>query len=162
MSAWEESGKSDEWYTPKYIFDALQCIFDVDVAAPVDRSNCHVPTLDFITDDSLSKKWNGFIWMNPPFGGRNGIRPWLEKMASHGDGIALTPDRTSATWWQDAAKHEHCRAILFVDGKIKFHRPDGTLGNQPSTGTTLLAYGLGASHVLNRASKKGLGFCAFK
>jgi hypothetical protein len=38
--------------------------------------------------------------MNPPFGPRNGIVPWLEKFFAHGNGIALVPDRTSAPWWQ--------------------------------------------------------------
>jgi len=33
MSHWEAAGKSSEWYTPKYIFDALGCTFDLDVAA---------------------------------------------------------------------------------------------------------------------------------
>ncbi len=34
MSHWEASGESNEWYTPKYIFDALGTRFDLDVAAP--------------------------------------------------------------------------------------------------------------------------------
>ena len=32
MSHWEATGKSDEWYTPKYIFDALGAEFDLDPA----------------------------------------------------------------------------------------------------------------------------------
>jgi hypothetical protein len=35
MAAYEAAGESDEWYTPKYIFDALGLRFDLDVAAPV-------------------------------------------------------------------------------------------------------------------------------
>jgi hypothetical protein len=27
-------GATDEWYTPPYIFEALGCTFDVDVASP--------------------------------------------------------------------------------------------------------------------------------
>ena len=34
MSAWERPGKSDEWHTPKYIFDAMAVTFDLDVASP--------------------------------------------------------------------------------------------------------------------------------
>lgn len=30
----EALGKSYEWYTPKYIFDALSLVFDLDVASP--------------------------------------------------------------------------------------------------------------------------------
>lgn len=104
MGHWEANGKTDEWYTPKYIFDALECAFDTDVASPKDRSFCHVPAFDFITENSLTAIWEGFVWCNPPFGGRNGISPWLDKMATHKNGIALAPDRTSTSWWQKAAK----------------------------------------------------------
>lgn len=122
MSAWGAIGKSDEWYTPKYIFDSLGINFDMDVAAPKHRIYCHVPANEFITELSLLQPWSGFVWMNPPFGGRNGIQDWLNKLAIHGDGIALTPDRTSAPWWQEAAKK--CDALLFVAGKIKFIKPE--------------------------------------
>jgi hypothetical protein len=33
MSAWEAAGQSDEWFTPKYIFDAMGVEFDTDVAS---------------------------------------------------------------------------------------------------------------------------------
>lgn len=150
-------GTSDEYYTPKYVMDALACKFDLDVASPVDRTHCSVIAKKFISEKSLDLEWNGFVWMNPPFGGRNGIIPWLDKLQKHGNGIALTPDRTSAPWWQDAAKH--AELILFVAGKIKFIKPDGSTGNSPSTGTTLLAYGPTAAIALKTAEKNKLGFC---
>lgn len=155
MSHWEQDGKSDEWYTPKYIFDALDCIFDMDVAAPIDHKHCHVPAKQFIYKNSLDLEWNGFLWMNPPFGKRNGIVPWLDKLKSHRNGIALTPDRTSAPWWQDAARHSN--AILFVSGKIKFIKSDGSTGDSPSSGTTLFAYGQKGMQALCNAELRGLG-----
>jgi DNA N-6-adenine-methyltransferase Dam len=161
MSKWESAGKSDEWYTPKYVFDAmgfvfgLDVVFDLDVAAPKDRTFCYVPAKNFITEGSIESDWNGFVWMNPPFGGRNSIGVWLDKIFMHNDGIALTPDRTSAAWWQRAASQ--CDAILFVKGKIKFIRPDGTEGKSPSTGTTLFGYGCRAKHALALANDRGLG-----
>lgn len=155
MSTWESNGKSDEWYTPKYIFDALGCEFDTDVAAPVDRTLCHVPAKKFITANSLETEWTGFCWMNPPFGGRNGIVPWLDKLYAHNFGIALTPDRTSAPWWQKAAKEADC--VLFISPKIKFIRPDGSRGEQPGNGTSLLAYGIRATVALEYAQKNKLG-----
>ena len=154
MSFWEQNGKSDEWYTPPEIFDGLGCIFDTDVASPEDRTYVYTPATKFITADSLSSEWIGFCWMNPPFGGRNGILPWLEKMADHGNGIALTPDRTSAEWWQYGASRAD--AMLFVKGKIKFIRQDGTRGKSPSTGTTLFAYGEHARHILIKAQSLGI------
>lgn len=147
MSSWEGPGQSDEWYTPKYVFDALGCWFDLDVAGPGLKT--HVPTGRCITHSSLERPWFGFVWMNPPFGGRNGLIPWLDKFFEHGNGIALTPDRTSAPWWQEAARRAD--AVLFVSPKIKFERPDGSLGKQPGTGTTLFACGDHAVLSLRRA-----------
>lgn len=159
MPIHEQLGKSDEWYTPKYIFDALNSQFDLDVASPVDRTYSHVPAKNFITEDSLNKEWNGFVWMNPPFGGRNAIRLWLEKLINHGNGIALTPDRSSTEWWQYAAKN--CDLLLQVEGKIKFIKPDGTTGDSPANGTTLFAFGPDACGALMRA-EKSLGICLGK
>jgi len=155
MSYWESPGRSDEYFTPKYLFDAMGCHFDMDVASPVDRQFCSVPANTFITERSLEVEWMGFVWMNPPFGGRNGLTPWVSKMIDHNNGIALTPDRTSAPWWQIAA--QPAKAILFVNGKIKFVKSDGRTANSPSNGTTLFAYGQKGLLALLRASENGLG-----
>ncbi|WP_439604541.1 DNA N-6-adenine-methyltransferase [Shinella sp.] len=154
MSHWEASGKSDDWWTPKYIFDALGETFDLDVSAPFEGP-LHVPCLGWLYDRGLERAWNGFVWMNPPFGGRNGIWPWLKKFYAHGDGIALVPDRTSAPWWQDGANVSD--GILLVAGKVKFIRPDRSLGKSPSTGTTLIAAGRRGVAALQRAEQAGLG-----
>ena len=158
MSAWEQSlGGSDEWYTPKWVFDALDCTFDLDVAAPKGASDVtHVKAKAFVSANSLALGWQGFVWMNPPFGGRNGLEPWLEKFFSHRDGIALVPDRTSAPWFQKYAPRAH--AVLFVAPKIKFERPDGSTGDSPSTGTALLACGQQAINALERAARGGHGW----
>jgi len=152
MSAYESAGQSDDWYTPKYIFDALSCVFDMDVAAP-ESGPRHVPCRSWISSDSLSQTWHGFVWMNPPFGHQSTKRAWLRKFFEHGNGIALLPDRTSAPWWQEAARKADC--ICFVSGKIKFERPDGTIGESPGTGTCLFASGGAAVNILFNS---GLGF----
>jgi len=93
--------------------------------------------------------------MNPPFGPRNGVIPWLEKFVSHANGIALVPDRTSAPWWQRFAATMDL--ILFVSPKIKFIDINGLPGKSPAQGTTLLALGAKACAALERAEKAGLG-----
>lgn len=60
----------DEYYTPKYIFDALNCRFDLDAAATHSAHQC-VPADKFIYTNSLKEEWNGFVWCNPPYSGRN-------------------------------------------------------------------------------------------
>ncbi|WP_426292025.1 DNA N-6-adenine-methyltransferase [Dyadobacter endophyticus] len=155
MGHWENTNENDEWYTPSYIFDALGCEFDLDVAAPENRDFVSVPASKFITQNSLNVQWNGFVWMNPPFSGRNCKEQWLEKIYLHGNGIALTPDRTSAPWWPAAAKKSD--ALLLITGKVKFIRPNGSIAGSPGNGTTLFAYGEKAVKALINAQVAGLG-----
>lgn len=51
MGYWDQPGASDEWYTPKYIFDALGCQFYLDVASP--PAQTHVPCRARLTSSSL-------------------------------------------------------------------------------------------------------------
>lgn len=159
MSLWEPTiGQSDEWFTPKYIFDALNTQFDLDVSAP-EGGPKHVPTQRWITaaQCGLATTWGegSFVWMNPPFGGRNGLVPWLDKFFAHANGIALTPDRTSAPWWQDAALRADC--MMLIKGRVKFERPDGSVGKSPSAGVTLWACGETATQALKNARANDLG-----
>ena len=155
MTAYEKQGESDEWYTPAYVFDALDVTFDLDVACPV-RGPRHVPATRYYWEKALEREWNGLVWMNPPFGHQSTKRKWLAKFFDHGNGIALLPDRTSAPWWQEFAPLAD--AVLFVSPKVKFERPDGSIGEQPGTGTTLLAAGDRAKAALIRASSLGQVF----
>jgi hypothetical protein len=151
----ERRGESDEWYTPRYVFDALGVRFDLDVACPPEGPR-HVPARNFYSAGALDLPWSGLVWMNPPFGSHATKRAWLEKFFAHGNGIALLPDRTSAAWWQESAPR--AAAVLFVTPKIQFERPDGSRGDSPSVGTTLFAAGGVARDALCRAVSLGAVF----
>lgn len=94
------------------------------------------------------------VWLNPPFGGRNGQVPWLRKFFEHGNGIALVAARTSAGWFHEWAIRAH--TMLFPRGKTKFVRPDGSVGKSPGTGIVLLGMGEVCDSALQQS---GLGFC---
>lgn len=149
-------GASDEWYTPQYVFDALRCRFDVDVSASPNAP--WVPAERFIYADSLELPWDGYVWMNPPFGGRNGIVPWLKKFIQHGNGIALAPDRTSAPWWMEYASMVD--ALLFISPKIKFIPGPDVKVSSPGQGTVLMAMGSRATSALRIAAGERLGVFA--
>jgi len=154
MGYWDTPGKSDEWFTPPRVFEALGCEFDLDVASPIYFGALHVPARKRMICGALVKPWDGFVWMNPPFGGRNGIEPWLDRFFAHGNGIALAPDRTSAPWfWAAWGKAD---LVLFTR-KIRFLRPDGTEGISPSNGTALMAAGSVGVAALRTAAGKGFG-----
>ena len=156
MALHEQSvGATDEWYTPPYVFGGLGCRFEMDVASPGGEVTPWIPADYFITKQSAFQKWCGFVWMNPPFGKRNGLEPWLERFFAHANGIALVPDRTSAPWWQKYAPKAH--TILFVRPKIKFIGADGKPGMSPAQGTCLLGIGPKARTPLIRAASKGMG-----
>lgn len=147
-------GASDDWYTPKEIFDAIGCKFDLDPCSP--GPSHWVPAKKVYTkaDDGLSKDWGGsFVFMNPPFGGRNGIVPWLEKFLSNGNGIAICRAYTSAGWFHEVAIRSEC--FLFPRGKTQFVRPDGSIGKSPGAGVVLLGMGKKAEKQLRES---GLGW----
>lgn len=147
--------KSDDWYTPAHVFNALGCRFDLDVAAPPEGPR-YVPAARWLHERGLETDWTGFVWMNPPFGHQSTKIKWLTKFITHCNGVALVPDRTSAPWWQWAAPQMD--ALLFVTPKIKFERPDGSIGEQPGSGTVLMALGFTGQSALARAANAGLGF----
>lgn len=151
----QAAGQTDERYTPPYIFNAMQLAFDLDVASPGRQVVPWIPVAAHIKSCSLETVWRGYVWCNPPFGGRNGIRPWCLKFFEHGNGVLLTPGRTSAPWWQEAARSAD--VILFVSPKIRFLDPSGNEGKSPSTGTTLMAAGPRGVGALQRAQANGLG-----
>jgi len=140
MAEWENSiGESDEWYTPPEIFGALGIVFDLDPCSP--GISHWVPAFFAFTkaDDGLSREWTGRVFMNPPFGGRNGHVPWLKKFLDHGDGIAVVRSYTSAAWFHDLIPRAEC--LLWPRGKTRFYRPDGSQGGNPGSGVVFLGMG---------------------
>src|SRR5258708_38391421 len=97
MALHEQSvGASDEWRTPPHVFEALGCVFDLDVASPGRDQTPWIPAGRFITCHSLSAPRSGYIWMNAPFGPRNSRVRWLQKFFTHANAVACVPYRTSA------------------------------------------------------------------
>jgi hypothetical protein len=111
--------KNDEFYTPKFIFDALDLTFDMDVASPAENTT-NVPARRKLTpvEDGLSVEWQGLVWMNPPF---SKCEPWVTKWLDHGNGIALLPT-SKAKWFGELWLR--CDAMLLLPSRFKFDRPD--------------------------------------
>jgi hypothetical protein len=121
---WEEpfAGGTVEWYTPPRVFEALGLRFDLDVAAP--RGGvAWVPAERYLTidDNALMSHWTGRVWLNPPYGPTVGL--FLDRLAHHGDGVALVAARTATRWWQRAAAT--ASAVCFIAGRLQFIRSDG-------------------------------------
>ena len=105
----------DEYYTPAYIFEKLNFVFDLDVAAPVqDLSNVTASASYNIQTDGLSSNWYGTVWMNPPF---SKAKPWVEKFMAHGNGIALLP-ASKALWFEQI--WDMADGISVLGNQLKF------------------------------------------
>lgn len=126
--SWYQSSESDDWWTPQWLYDALdrEVHFETDVCASHHNALC----ANYYTreDDALRQRWTGRCWMNPPYGrsGGTSIYTWIEKAytsAMSGDATVacFIPARTDTTWWWDfCIKGE----IRFLKGRIKFANSD--------------------------------------
>lgn len=150
---------SDEWYTPPHIFEALGLHFDLDPAAPKGGAP-HVPADRHfsIEDDGLSQPWSGRVWLNPPYG--SATAQWVQRLARHGDGLALVFARTDTAWAQTAIAS--ASAVCFVTGRLSFiagRDSDDQRGHNAAAASMVLAYGETCADALRR-SKLGLTFTA--
>jgi hypothetical protein len=90
-------------------------------------------------DDGLTKDWEGRIWCNPPYGRQ--MSSWLKRLSEHGGGgLALIFARTETQVFFDYVWNK-ADALLFLKGRVKFHRPDGTLASTAGSPSVLVAYG---------------------
>ena len=151
----ERVNSNAEWYTPKWVFDSLGAVFDLDPCSPGEGKS-HVPASRHLTkqDDGLTTEWQGHVFCNPPYG--RGIENWMRKCANHGDAIALVPARTDTKWFYEAAKSAD--AVLFVKQRIKFHPGDKDAPNDgsPGAGNVLFAWGERSVRELQNCSIPGI------
>ena len=94
----QERATSDDFYTPRWVFEAMGLEFDLDVAAPPGGIPW-IPAKRHLTmlDDGLTAEWEGRVWMNPPY---SQATPWVERFIAHRNGVCLVPFAKSAWAWK--------------------------------------------------------------
>jgi len=145
-------GATSVWLTPPEIVAALGP-FDLDPCAAINQPWQTAVVQYTEQDDGLVQVWEGFTWVNPPFGPE--AEGWMHRLADHGDGIGLAAARTETRWF---VKEVWGRAdgILFLHGRPYFYRPDGTRGSANSGAPIcLVAYGERAVRRLKGCSLAG-------
>lgn len=154
----DTTSTTTEWYTPPFVFRALGCQFDLDPASPGAAAVPWIPACRHITkeEDGLAADWgNAFVFMNCPYGLRlNNMQAWLDKFVEHGNGVCLTPERTSTAWWQNLSAQ--CDLILFSNKKIPFIAP-ALRKTSSAVGSTFMAIGSQGVAALTNAERNGLG-----
>lgn len=132
-------GESVEWLTPPHIIRALGR-FNLDPCAHPQQFYRTARRMIQPPADGLAAKWTGRVWLNPPYGATE-IGLWLCKLSEHGDGIALVPARTEVERWFWPYIWQAADAVLFLRGRIYFHKPDGSTAGNAGHGSVLAAYG---------------------
>jgi len=129
----------DEWYTPRELLMKLGH-FDCDpCAAPADvRPYQTAPVCWTKDDDGLHKWWHGVVWLNPPYS-KPLLRQFVEKLARHGNGMALLVNRTDNLLFQEVV-FPYAKSMLFMRHRVKFLTADGK-PNSPMFGSVLVAFG---------------------
>ena len=141
------------WLTPPEIIEALGP-FDLDpCAAPEPRPWPTAKRHIALPEDGLTADWHGRVWCNPPFGSHAG--QWMGRSALHRHGTHLSFARTDTamfhTWVFGKAS-----AVMFLAGRPKFYRPDGSQAKGNSGGPIcLIAYGEHDAMKLETSGLKG-------
>jgi len=130
---------NDEWLTPPLLVKSLG-VFDLDPCQPINPPFFHASEGFNINDNGLDKNWDlfGRVWCNPPYG-RETFK-WLDKLHSHGNGIALIFARTETIGFHNSVWNK-ADAIFFFKGRLKFHYVCGKQGNTANAPSCLIIYG---------------------
>lgn len=145
------AAQTTTWLTPPHILDALGS-FDLDPCAHPDwptatRRIC-------LPEDGLAADWEGRVWLNPPYGAQTWA--WLDRLADHGQGTALIFARTETAGFTETV-WGRADAILFLSGRLHFHRGDGIRAKANSGApSALIAYGEEDVKVLQRCGLSGV------
>lgn len=111
---------SDDYYTPRWVFEAMGLTFDLDVAAPV-GGPWHVPASRYFTavDDGLAQPWDGLVWCNPPY---SQFEAWADRWIAHDRGVLLGYQLPQVRW----TRKVFAAADVVTMTGTEFIKPDGT------------------------------------
>lgn len=144
-------GETGDWLTPPELLAAL---------GPFDLDPCCPPVMPWRTatrmltpaDNGLAHEWHGRVFLNPPYG--SAAWQWLWRLAEHGDGIGLVMARTETAGFFRSV-WGRADALLFLEGRLYFHRPDGSVAGNAGAPSVLVAYGARNAAALAESGVRG-------
>lgn len=142
----------DEWLTPPELLHSLG-EFDLDPCSPIERPWPTAKHHYTILDDGLKQKWFGRVWMNPPYGSHTG--DWLNKLAAHGNGMALIFARTETKMFFEHVWNK-ADGLLFIEGRLHFYHVTGEIAKaNAGAPSVIIAYGAPNSEFLSKIPVSG-------
>jgi phage N-6-adenine-methyltransferase len=120
------SSQSDEWSTPKWLFDRVnaELKFNLDAAASIHNNNALCDSFFHIENSALENDWEhdlepARVWLNPPYSKISEFMKMAHIQSRHTDLICcLIPSRTDTKYFHDRCfKADY---IIFLKGRLKF------------------------------------------
>ena len=156
----QNSGEN-EWYTPPQFIESARLVMgsiDLDPASS-EAANRTVKATRFFTkdEDGLKQKWEGNVWMNPPYA-QPLVARFAEKLVAELDAgsitqaIVLVNNATETQWFQTI--HRRATAVCFNKARIKFLDPNGKPG-APLQGQVVLYFGTSIQGFLDEFAQHG-------
>lgn len=117
------SSKTNEWATPRALFEELdkEFSFDLDPCATPENAKCK--QFYTVEDDGLIKNWGGHrVFCNPPYGRE--LSRWVEKCYKEAQKgafvVALIPARTDTRYFHEYI-WKKAKEIRFLKGRLHFN-----------------------------------------
>jgi hypothetical protein len=141
------SNANDEWYTPRYITDMAREVMggiDLDpasnaVAQGWIQAGEYYDATHILS--GLARPWRQKVWLNPPF---IDTPAWVERFCTAAitgeidEGIMLVNSAQGYVWWERLCD---TLPVVMLRERLRFVRPDGTVGGQAKKGQTVAYHG---------------------
>jgi phage N-6-adenine-methyltransferase len=120
------SQKTNEWGTPKKLFDRLDKEFNFTLDSCASSWNYKVDNYYTIEDDALSKEWKGIVWCNPPYSNvGDSVKKAYEESLKGAIVVMLIFSKTDTRYWHDFVMKAD--EIRFIKGRVKFEKHEDTI-----------------------------------
>lgn len=127
-----QKGNTNTWLTPLSIVRSLGDFYLDPCAFP---NHLTAKKLICLPEDGLKAKWEGRVWLNPPYGRETKF--WLEKLKAHGNGVALIFARLETKWVQPFLDN----GFFILEGRVSFLDENFKTKNNAGTASMLLPFG---------------------
>jgi len=135
---------NNEWYTPgEYVELARKAMGKIDLdPASCDEAQKIIKAKKYYTieDNGLEQEWEGNIWLNPPYSGKEIIEfidKLIEELPNIEQAIILTNDNTDTSWFHKLVKVSS--ALCLLNGRVKFYNKNEK--SAPTNGQTFFYIG---------------------
>lgn len=121
------TARSDEWATPKWLFDHFDAEFQFTLDGAARAWNAKLPRFNDGVKPDIP--WHGeMVWLNPPY---SNLEYWM-KIAQVGSHVArgvvcLVPNAPDCYWWSESVEGK-ASEIRLPSGRVHFEKEDGWSG----------------------------------